>query len=60
MTQGHIDRSGGGGAIRHALLCVDRFLSRPESGVICMADDDFVRVVGDKGKGKKENRRQSN
>jgi hypothetical protein len=37
------------------------FLSRPdESGVICMADGDFARVVGDKGKGKKENRRQSN
>jgi hypothetical protein len=36
------------------------FLSRPESVVICMADDDFVRVVGDNEKGKKENRRQSN
>jgi hypothetical protein len=46
----------GGGATRLALLCVDRFFSRPESG----ADDDFVRVVGDKGKGKKENRRQRN
>ena len=36
------------------------FFSRPESGVICMTDDDFVRIVVDKGKGKKENRRQSN
>jgi hypothetical protein len=36
------------------------FFSRPESGVICMTDGGFVRVVGDKGKGKKENRRQSN
>jgi hypothetical protein len=34
--------------------------SRPESGVICMTDGGFVRVVGDKEKGKKENRRQSN
>jgi hypothetical protein len=25
MTQGHMDRSGGGGATWHALLCVDRF-----------------------------------
>ena len=34
------------------------FFSRPESGVICMTDDDFVRVVGDKGKGKEEKRRR--
>ena len=33
------------------------FFSRPESGVICMTDDYFARVVGDKGKGKKEKRR---
>jgi hypothetical protein len=29
------------------------FLSRPESVVICMTDDDFVRVVGDKRRRKK-------
>jgi len=34
------------------------FFSRPESGVICMTDGDFVRVVGDKGKGKEEKRRR--
>ena len=34
------------------------FLSRPESVVICMTDDDFVRVVGDKEKGKEEKRRR--
>jgi hypothetical protein len=46
---------GEGGVSWHALLCVDRFffLSRPESVVICMTDDDFVRVVGDKGKEEK-------
>jgi hypothetical protein len=33
------------------------FFSRPESGVICMTDDGFVRV-GDKGKGKEEKRRR--
>ena len=60
MTQGHMDRSGG--VVQHSMLyCASiAFFSRPESGVICMTDDDFVRVVGDKGKGKKENRRQSN
>ena len=42
----------------HASLCVDRFLSRPESGVICVADDDFVRVVGDKEEEKEEKRRR--
>jgi hypothetical protein len=42
MTQGHMDKSGGGGAHTWcALLCADR----PEPGVTCMADDDFVRVV---------------
>jgi hypothetical protein len=48
--------------VQHDLLyCASiAFFSRPESGVICMTDDDFVRVVGDKEKGKKENRRQSN
>jgi hypothetical protein len=34
------------------VLCVDRFLSRPESFVICMTDGGFVRVVGDKRRGK--------
>jgi hypothetical protein len=34
------------------------FLSRPESVVICMADDDFVRVVGDNEKGKEGKRRR--
>jgi hypothetical protein len=53
-----MDRSGGGGATRLALLCVDRFFSRPESGVICMTDDDFARAVGDKGKGKEDKRRR--
>ena len=59
MTQGHMDRSGGGVASHEMLHCASiAFLSRPESGVICMADDDFVRVVGDKGKGKEEKRRR--
>ena len=51
-----------GGVLQHDLLyCASiAFFSRPESGVICMTDDDFARVVVDKGKGKKENRRQSN
>jgi hypothetical protein len=51
-----------GGGVQHDLLyCASvAYFSRPESGVISMTDDDFVRVVGDKGKGKKENRRQSN
>jgi hypothetical protein len=53
-----MDRSGGVGVTWHALLCVDRFFSRPESGVICMTDDGFARVIGDKGKGKKEKRRR--
>jgi hypothetical protein len=52
-----MDRSGWGGM----LYCASNaFVPRPESGVICMTDDNFVRVVVDKGKGKKENRRQSN
>jgi hypothetical protein len=34
------------------------FLSRPESVVICMTDDDFVRVVGDKRSGKEDKRRR--
>jgi hypothetical protein len=34
------------------------FFSRPESGVICMTDGDFTRVVGDKERRKKENRRR--
>jgi hypothetical protein len=56
-----MDRSGGV-VVQHGMLdCTSIvFFSRPESGVICMTDDGFVRVVGDKGKGKKENRRQSN
>jgi hypothetical protein len=47
MTQGHMDRSGGGGVSWHALLCDTSiaFLSRPASVVICMTDDDFARVV---------------
>ena len=49
-----------GGVASHDVLCCASiaFLSRPESGVICMTDDDFVRVVGDKGKGKEEKRRR--
>ena len=59
MTQEHVDRSGGGWrnmacfAARRSL-----FFSRPESGVICMTDDDFARVVVDKGKEEEENRRR--
>jgi hypothetical protein len=34
------------------------FFSRPEPGVICMTDDDFARVIGDKGQGKEEKRRR--
>ena len=35
------------------LYCASHaFFSRPESGVFCMTDDDFVRVVVDKGKEK--------
>jgi hypothetical protein len=50
-----MDRSGGGGVSWCALLCVDRFfISSPEPVVICMTDDDFVRVVGDKERGKGE------
>jgi hypothetical protein len=60
MTQGHMDRSRGGvashGMLYHCTSIV--FFSRPESGVICMTDDGFVRVVGDKGKGTKEKRRR--
>ena len=32
------------------------FFSRPESGVICMTDGDFVRVVGDKERRKEDER----
>jgi hypothetical protein len=41
---------------------VDVFFSRPESGMICMKDGDFVpvRVVGDKERRKKERRRRNN
>ena len=40
--------------MQHVVLCCASiaFFSRPESGVICMTDDDFARVVGDKGKEK--------
>ena len=42
------------------LYCASHaFFSRPESGVICMTDDDFVRVVVDKGRRKKEKRRRN-
>ena len=46
--------------VQHDLLyCTSiAFFSRPESGVICMTDGGFVRVVGDKGKGKEEKRRR--
>ena len=49
-----------GGVVQHELLfCTSiAFFSRPESGVICMTDDYFVRVVGDKGKGKEGKRRR--
>jgi hypothetical protein len=30
------------------------FFSRPESGVICMTDGGFVRVVGDKERRKED------
>ena len=54
MTQGHMGRSGGGWCNARGMLhCAPvAFFSRPESGVICMTDDDFVRVVVDKGKEK--------
>ena len=47
ITQGRMDRSGGGAL--HGILCCASiaFSSRSEWGVICMTDDDFVRVVGD-------------
>jgi hypothetical protein len=52
-------RSGGGVASHDMRYCASiAFLSRPESGVICMTDDDFVRVVGDKEEGKEEKRRR--
>ena len=42
------------------LYCASHaFFSRPESGVFCMTDDDFVRVVVDKGRRKKEKRRRN-
>ena len=46
------------------LYCASHaFFSRPESGVICMTDGDFVRVVVDKGltkeRRKKEKRRRN-
>ena len=46
--------------MQHGMLyCASiAFFSRPESGVICMTDDYFVRVVGDKGKGKEGKRRR--
>ena len=46
--------------VQHGMLyCASiAFFSRPESGVICMTDDYFVRVVGDKGKGKEGKRRR--
>jgi hypothetical protein len=51
----------GGVASHDVLYCASIvFFSRPESGVICMTDDDFVRVVGDKGKGKEENEDERN
>jgi hypothetical protein len=54
-----MDRSGGGVASNGMLYCASiAFLSRPESVVICMTDDEFVRVVGDKGEGKEEKRRR--
>ena len=59
MTQGHMDRSGGGVVQHDALYCASiAFFSRPESGMICMTDDDFARVVGDKEVGKEEKRRR--
>jgi hypothetical protein len=62
MTQGHVDRSGGGGATWHASLCVDRFFLSSRIGCDLHDRRLLVRVVGDKGKGKKEkeNRRRSN
>jgi hypothetical protein len=36
------------------------FFSRPESGVICMTDGDFVRVVGDKEEGRRTNEDERN
>jgi hypothetical protein len=39
------------------LFCVSiAFFSRPELGVICMTDGDFVRVVGDKERRKEDER----
>jgi hypothetical protein len=40
----------------HGMLCCASiaFFSRPESGVICMTDDDFVRVVSYKERRKEE------
>ena len=39
MTQGHMDRSGGGGATRLALLCVDRFFLSSRIGCVLCGDD---------------------
>jgi hypothetical protein len=58
MKDTDMDRSGGGGATWHASRASIVFFSRPESGVTCMTDDGFVRVVGDEGKGKEEKRRR--
>ena len=46
--------------VQHGMLCCASitFFSRPESGVICMTDGDFVRVVGDKGKEEKRRRKK--
>ena len=52
-------QEGGGVASHDMLYCTSiAFFSRPELGVICMTDDDFVRVVATKGKGKEEKRRR--
>ena len=58
MTQGHMDRSGGGGATRLALLCVNCFFLSSRIG--CDLHDRRRLRTCDKGKGKKENQRQSN
>jgi hypothetical protein len=55
MTQGHTWTGAAGVASHGMLYCTSvAFLYRPESVVICMTDDDFVRVVGDKEEGKEE------
>jgi hypothetical protein len=44
------------------MLCCTpiEFFSCPELGVICMTDDDFVRVVATKRGERKEKRRRNN